>query len=37
METFRERYPDLADRVDYGPYKRVARTVDEDLQLSLFE
>lgn len=37
MEAFRERYPERADRVDYGPYKRVARTVDEDRQLSLFE
>jgi hypothetical protein len=37
IEAFRERYPELADRVDYGPYKRIARTVDEDRQLSLFE
>jgi hypothetical protein len=37
MEIFRERHPALADRVDYGPYRRIARTVDEDRQLSLFE
>lgn len=37
MEIFRERYPTLADRVDYGPYKRIARTVDEERQMSLFE
>lgn len=37
MEIFRQRYPALADRVDYGPYKRVTRSVDEDKQLSLFE
>ena len=37
MEAFRVRHPDLADRVDYGPYKRISRTVDEDRQLSLFE
>ena len=37
MEIFRERYPALADRVDYGPYKRIARTSDADRQLSLFE
>ena len=37
MEAFRERYPDRADRVDYGPYKRIARAPGEDRQLSLFE
>lgn len=37
MALFRERYPALADRVDYGPYRRIARTVDEDRQMSLFE
>ena len=37
MALFRERHPTLADRVDYGPYKRIPRTADEDQQLSLFE
>ena len=37
MEAFAERYPDLAGRVDYGPYRRIARTADADRQLSLFE
>ena len=37
MELFRERYPELADRVDYGPYKRISRTVDPERQLSLFD
>ena len=37
MALFRERYPALADQVDYGPYKRIARKSDEDRQLSLFE
>ena len=38
MDLFRERYPEIADRVDYGPYKRIARTgVDQDRQLTLFE
>ena len=37
MEIFRQRYPTQADRVDYGPYKRIARAVDEEKQLTLFE
>lgn len=38
MDLFRARYPEIADRVDYGPYKRIARAcVDEERQLRLFE
>ena len=38
MELFRTRYPEIAHRVDYGPYKRIARVgVDEERQLRLFE
>ena len=37
MEAFAERYPERAGRVDYGPYKRIARTASGDRQLSLFE
>lgn len=33
---FLERHPRLADRVDYGPHRRVSRAVPE-AQLALFE
>jgi hypothetical protein len=36
LELFRERYPSLLDRVDFGPHRRVARTPHPD-QLGLFE
>lgn len=36
IEIFRERYPALVDRIDYGRHQRVSRTVHPD-QLSLFE
>jgi hypothetical protein len=36
LELFRERYPSLVDRVDFGPHRRVARSAHPD-QLTLFE
>lgn len=36
VALFRERYPYLIDRVDYGPHRRLPRTVHPD-QLALFE
>jgi hypothetical protein len=37
LELFRQRYPTLVDRVDYGPHRRTPRRVPADLQPSLFE
>lgn len=36
LEAFLERYPWLADRVDFGPHKRISRATHPD-QLVLFE
>jgi hypothetical protein len=36
IELFRQRYPGLIDRIDYGRHRRISRTVHPD-QLSLFE
>jgi len=36
IEIFRERYPTLVDRIDYGRHQRISRTNHAD-QLSLFE
>jgi hypothetical protein len=36
LEIFHARYPTLADRVDFGPHRRIARTAHPD-QLGLFE
>ncbi len=36
IELFRQRYPGLVDRIDYGRHQRVSRTVHPD-QLSFFE
>lgn len=36
LETFLERYPSLADRVDFGPHKRISKATHPD-QLALFE
>jgi len=35
LQLFHERYPALADRIDYGPHRRIPRTTHPD-QLSLF-
>jgi hypothetical protein len=37
LELFRERYPALVDRIDYGPHRRIPRGVPAELQPSLFE
>jgi hypothetical protein len=37
LELFRERYPALVDRIDYGRHRRIPRGVPADLQPSLFE
>ena len=36
IEIFRERHPELVDRIDYGRHQRISRTGHPD-QLSLFE
>jgi hypothetical protein len=36
LDAFRARFPALIDRVDYGPHRRIPRTVHPD-QLPLFE
>ncbi len=35
-QVFAERYPNLVDRIDWGPHRRIPRTVHPD-QMSLFE
>ena len=37
LELFRERYPGLIDRVDYGPHRRIPRAVPPELQPGLFD
>lgn len=36
IDLFRERYPALVDRIDYGRHQRISRSAHPD-QLSLFE
>lgn len=36
IQLFRERYPGLTDRIDYGRHRRIPRAVHPD-QLPLFE
>jgi len=36
LEVFESRYPNLLDRVDFGPHRRVPRDVHEG-QLALFD
>ena len=36
-QVFRERYPGLADRIDWGPHRRVPRKPPPDLQPSLLD
>jgi hypothetical protein len=36
LALFLERYPTLADRVDFGPHRRISRSVHPD-QLPLFD
>ena len=37
LVLFRERYPTLLDRVDYGPHRRIPRGIPADLQPGLFD
>jgi hypothetical protein len=37
LAAFRARYPELTDRVDFGPHRRIPRRPPPDLQPSLFE
>ena len=37
LAAFRERYPGLTDRVDFGPHRRVPRRPPSDLQPCLFD
>ena len=34
---FEARHPELVDRVDHGPHRRISRRVDVDLQPGLFD
>jgi hypothetical protein len=36
LKLFRERYPGIVDRVDFGPHQRISQAPHPD-QLSLFE
>ena len=36
IDLFRQRYPGLVDRIDYGRHQRISRTVHPD-QLALFD
>ena len=37
LELFRQRFPTLLDRIDWGPHRRIPRGVPADLQPSLFD
>ena len=37
LEAFRQRYPTLLDRIDWGPHRRIPRGVPADLQPGLFD
>lgn len=37
MALFLERYPGLADRIDYGAHRAIPRRVPAELQPSLFD
>jgi hypothetical protein len=37
MTLFRERFPNLVDRIDYGPHRAIPRRVPMELQPDLFE
>jgi hypothetical protein len=37
LELFRQRYPTLLDRIDWGPHRRIPRGVPADLQPGLFD
>jgi hypothetical protein len=37
LALFGQRYPGLADRIDYGPHRRIPRRPPPDLQPGLFD
>ena len=37
LAAFRARFPNLADRVDFGPHRTVPRKAQPELQLTLFD
>lgn len=37
LVLFRERHPELEDRIDFGPHRRIPRRSDDARQLVLFE
>ncbi|MDX2203522.1 MAG: hypothetical protein NW223_12295 [Hyphomicrobiaceae bacterium] len=37
LALFNERYPGLADRIDFGKHRRIARGVPPELQPGLFD
>jgi hypothetical protein len=37
LERFERDYPNLRDRVDFGPHRRIPRGPDPELQLALFD
>ena len=37
LELFRQRFPTLLDRIDWGPHRRIPRGVPADLQPGLFD
>ena len=37
MTLFRERYPGLVDRIDYGRHRRIPRAIPAELQPGLFD
>lgn len=37
LERFNADYPELGDRVDFGPHRRIPRGPDPELQLTLFD
>lgn len=37
LERFRAEHPGLMDRVDFGPHRRIPRTIEDPDQLVLFD
>jgi hypothetical protein len=37
LERFRDEYPNLVDRVDFGPHRRIPRAIADPAQLVLFD
>lgn len=37
LDRFMAEHPDLKDRVDFGPHRRIPRAIDRESQLGLFD